>query len=540
MNSADQSPTAPDTSRVEVRTGTERAARPTDGAPQPGAPRLRVAPSPTGDPHVGTAYMALFNLAFARQQHGAFILRVEDTDRSRYRADSEAQLYDTLDWLGLSWDEGPDKGGEFAPYRQSERLATYRPYVEKLLAEGHAYHCWCSPDRLAQMRAEQQAAKTANTGYDGLCYGKTREQRAELPGFQETPVVRMRIPQAAADVPTSFQDLIRGEVNAPRPDDQVILKADGFPTYHLAVVVDDHEMGITHVVRGEEWISSTPKHLLLYRWLGLTPPAFAHMPLLRNPDKSKISKRKNPAARLTWFREQGYLPEALVNFLALLGYPPAQDADGKDVEMFGFEEFSRDFDWAKVNPVGPIFDLGKLDWLNGGYIRALAPEQLASRLLPYLQADGLFGDNPSLGELARLRSLTALIQPRLVKLSDAPEQLRPFFTADQALTIDDDARATLTQDAPRVLDAAIAALTALPDDAGADLGDVAGSWTHDRIEAALREALVDGLGLKPKFAFGPVRVALSGRRVSPPLFESMEVLGRHSTLARLGALRASL
>lgn len=550
MNSADQSPTTPPPSappgppaaaaRVEVRDGGDRP-RGTDGTPRPGAPRLRVAPSPTGDPHVGTAYMALFNLAFARQHHGAFVLRVEDTDRARFRADSEAQLYDTLDWLGLGWDEGPDKGGPYAPYRQSERLATYRPYVDRLLADGHAYYCWCSAERLAEMRAEQQRSKAAVTGYDGLCHGKTREQRAALPGFQETPVVRMRIP---ADPPLTFPDLIRGEVSAPPPDDQVILKADGFPTYHLAVVVDDHEMGITHVVRGEEWISSTPKHLLLYRWLGLTPPQFAHMPLLRNADRSKISKRKNPAARLTWFREQGYLPEALLNFLALLGYPPAQDADGKDLEVFDFAQFSRNFDWAKINPVGPIFDLAKLDWLNGVYLRELAPEELASRLVPYLQADGLFGPNPTLGELARLRSLASLIQPRLVTLSAAPDQLRPFFTADADLVVEDDARAALSgkgaPDPGPVLDAAIAALEALPDDAGLDLGDVGGSWTHDRIEAALRGALVEGLGYKPKFAFGPVRVAVSGRRVSPPLFESMEVLGRPSTLGRLRALRASL
>ncbi|WP_219107286.1 glutamate--tRNA ligase [Austwickia sp. TVS 96-490-7B] len=506
----------------------------------PVVPRLRVAPSPTGDPHVGTAYMALFNLAFARQQQGVFLLRVEDTDRTRFRADSEQQLYDTLSWLGLDWDEGPDRGGPFAPYRQSERLTTYQPYVEKLIAQGHAYHCWCSPERLSAMREEQQRSKSPVTGYDRLCYGMTREERATLPGFQETPVVRMLIPD---EVPLTFTDLIRGTVQAPRPDDQVILKADGFPTYHLAVVVDDHEMGVTHVVRGEEWISSTPKHLLLYRWLGLTPPVFAHMPLLRNTDKSKISKRKNPAARLTWFRERGYLPEALVNFLALLAYPPAKDADGKDVEIFSLDEFSRDFDWSKVNPVGPIFDLGKLDWLNGMYVRDLSVEELTARLIPYLQADGLFGPSPSLGEVARLKSLAALIQPRLVTLADAPDQLRPFFVPDADLVVEDDARASLTAknapDPAGVLDAAIEALTALPDDENVDLGQVQGSWTHDRIEETLRAALVTGLGLKPKFAFGPLRVAVSGRRVSPPLFESMEVLGRGATLRRLQALRTT-
>jgi glutamyl-tRNA synthetase len=278
--------------------------------------RVRVAPSPTGDPHVGTAYMSLFNLAFARQQGGEFVLRVEDTDRARFREDSEQQVYDTLRWLGLDWDEGPDRGGPYAPYRQSERLETYRPHVERLLADGHAYHCWCTPARLQEMREEQQKRKVP-TGYDRLCLGKTFEERSALPGCSDAAVVRMLVPD---DAPLTFVDLIRGEVAAPRPDDQVLLKADGFPTYHLAVVVDDHLMEITHVVRGEEWISSTPKHLLLFDWLGWDRPQFAHMPLLRNVDKSKISKRKNPAARLTWFVEQGYLPEALLNFLGLLGY----------------------------------------------------------------------------------------------------------------------------------------------------------------------------------------------------------------------------
>ena len=319
---------------------TDAASAPVPTTPStPGAPRLRIAPSPTGDPHVGTAYMALFNRAYARQQGGKFLLRIEDTDRARFREDSEQQLYDTLHWLDLNWDEGPDVGGPHAPYRQSERLDTYRPYVEKLLADGNAYHCWCSPQRLAEMRERQQKLKQP-TGYDRTCLGKTREERAQEPGFQETPVVRMRIPD---DAPTSFEDLIRGTVSAPRPDDQVILKTDGFPTYHLAVVVDDHEMGITHVVRGEEWISSTPKHVLLHRWLGLTPPVFAHMPLLRDTDRSKISKRRNPAARLTWFREEGYLPEAVVNFLALLAYPPAKNAEGEDVEQFTFDEFVERF-----------------------------------------------------------------------------------------------------------------------------------------------------------------------------------------------------
>ncbi|MFZ1384691.1 MAG: glutamate--tRNA ligase [Propionicimonas sp.] len=482
-------------------------------------PRLRVAPSPTGDPHVGTAYMSLFNLAFARASGGAFVLRIEDTDRARYVADSERQIYQTLHWLGLDWDEGPDIGGPYAPYRQSERLDTYRPFVQRLLDEGHAYYCWCSTERLAALRAEQQAAKQSVTGYDRLCVGLTREQRAVLPGFSDVPVVRMLIPD---DVPLTFTDLIRGEVSAPGPDDQVILKADGFPTYHLAVVVDDHLMGITHVVRGEEWISSTPKHLLLYRWLGLEPPAFAHMPLLRNTDKSKISKRKNPAARLTWFVEQGYLPEALRNFLQLLAYPPLDD----EHEVSSFEEFVAGFEWAKVNTVGPIFDLKKLDWLNGQYLRSLPVDELTDRIVEFAVREGQWSSVPDPADVALLRRAVPLVQERLVLLSEAVPKLAYLFTADADVKVDPEALARIA-DASSVVAAAVEALSEV------------GEWNHLAIQEALRQALVEGLGLKPKFAFAPVRLAITGSTVSPPLFESMELLGRASSLARLEQIRES-
>ena len=430
--------------------------------------------------------MSLFNLAFVRQQGGRFVLRIEDTDQARFREDSEKQVFDTLRWLGLTWDEGPDVGGPCAPYRQSERLATYKPYVDRLLAEGKAYRCWCSPERLATMRDEQQRAKRP-TGYDRLCLGRSEEERRALPGFSQTSVVRMLVPD---DAPLEFDDLIRGRVSAPRPDDQVIIKADGFPTYHLAVVVDDIAMGITHVVRGEEWISSTPKHVLLYRWLGVEPPRFAHMPLLRNPDKSKISKRKNPAARLTWFQEQGYLPEALVNFLALLAYPPAEGAEGEDVEVFTFEEFSARFDWTEVNPVGPIFDLRKLDWLNGVYLRALDLDDLTARLLPFLQGAGVLGENPSLGELARLRRVAALIQTRIAHLTEAADLVGPFYVDDEAVDVADDARTSLGDDAPQVLDTAIDALAVLPE---------------DRSGLARLRVLVDGRRRRGRPAGGPGR-----------------------------------
>jgi glutamyl-tRNA synthetase len=458
--------------------------------------------------------MSLFNLAYARKTGGQFVLRIEDTDRARFQADSEQQIFSTLKWLGLGWDEGPDVGGPFAPYRQSERLDTYRPFVDQLVAAGHAYYCWCTPQRLAELRAEQERSKQAVTGYDRLCLGKTREERAALPGFSEHPVVRMLIPQ---DVPLTFRDLVRGEIKTPRPDDQVILKADGFPTYHLAVVVDDHLMGITHVVRGEEWISSTPKHILLYQWLGWELPEFAHMPLLRNADKSKISKRKNPAARLLWFREQGYLPEALRNFLQLMGYPPADD----DHEVASFPEFVAGFDWTKVNTVGPVFDLKKLDWLNGHYIRSLDDDELAARIAEHLRYTGVWGESVPARYQEVLRAAVPIIKERLTTLDEAWPKLGFLLAEDAALPVEEEARAGLREDAQDVLAAAIAALESLTD------------WSTDAIHQGLQAALVDGLELKPRFAFAPVRVAITGQRVSPPLFESMEILGKESCLIRL-------
>jgi len=453
-----------------------------------GPVRVRVAPSPTGDPHVGTAYMSLFNLAFARQQGGQFLLRVEDTDRARFQADSEQQVYDTLHWLGLDWDEGPDKGGPYAPYRQSERLETYRPHVDRLLADGHAYLCWCSGARLTEMREDQQRRKLP-TGYDRRCVGLTREQRAELDGFSEQPVVRMLVPD---DPPLHFVDLIRGEVSAPRPDDQVLLKADGFPTYHLAVVVDDHLMGITHVVRGEEWISSTPKHLLLFDWLGWERPAFAHMPLLRNADKSKISKRKNPAARLTWFVEQGYLPEALLNFLGLLGYSVPGD---------------------------------KLAWLNGHYVRELSEQDFAARVLPFLQREGLVADPPSADEVALLAAMVPAVQTRVTLLSELAPLVAFLFVPEDDFAVEPAAaaKALVPASAP-VLTAAADALEGVTD------------WTAEHVQAAVDGALLEGgLGLKRNKAYLPLRAAVCGRSVAPPLDASLALLGRDRALRRLRA-----
>jgi glutamyl-tRNA synthetase len=470
--------------------------------------RVRVAPSPTGDPHVGTAYAALFNLAFARKHRGRFVLRIEDTDRSRYAEGSEEQIFSVLRWLSLDWDEGPDVGGPHAPYRQSERLDSYRSAADRLLEQGNAYRCWCSADRLARMRQEQQKAKKA-TGYDRLCYGKTEQERAKLPGFTSEAVVRMLIPE---DPPLSFVDLIRGETRAPRPDDQVILKADGFPTYHLAVVVDDHSMEISHVIRGEEWISSTPKHLLLYDWLGWQRPEYGHFPLLRNPDHSKISKRKNPAARLRWFQEQGYLPAALVNFLALMGYSMP---DGR--EVFSFAEMVEAFSLSRVNAVGPVFDLDKLDWLNGVYLRALSDKEFLRVAEPFLPA-GVSADD--------LHWVLTAVQERTKRLAELPEQLD--WLAGEVAAPTSELTSQLDQAAAAdVLDAVAATL------------DTVAPFEPDPIEEALNRLCAER-GINRRRMFMTVRVAVTGKRISPPLDETIAALGRARAVNRLRSAASKL
>jgi glutamyl-tRNA synthetase len=465
--------------------------------------RVRVAPSPTGDPHVGTAYMSLFNLAFARQQGGAFILRIEDTDRGRYVDSSERQIFDSLRWLGLDWDEGPDKGGPFGPYRQSERVPIYQRYARQLLEAGHAYECWCSPERLAAMRAEQQRRKLP-TGYDRLCLGKTRAERAREPGFTEHSVIRMLIPEHP---PLEFFDLIRGPIKAPMPDDQVILKADGFPTYHLAVVVDDHLQEISHVTRGEEWISSTPKQLLLYQWLGWPAPQWAHFPLLRNPDHTKISKRRNPAARLLWFREQGFLPEALLNFLALMGWSMP---DGR--EKFTFDDLVEHFAWDRFSPVGPVFDLAKLEWLDGKYIEELPEDELLRRARPLL---------PGPDQERALAVLAPELKTRLKKLSEIGDQVDYLYVGE----LDLDRQLLLKQGLDA--DGALQALTVAQ-----HLARTVEPFEPAALEAAFT-AERERREWKARAFFMTLRVALTGKTVTPPLFAVMAALGRERTLARL-------
>jgi glutamyl-tRNA synthetase len=466
--------------------------------------RVRIAPSPTGDPHVGTAYVALFNAALARQRGGKFVLRIEDTDRGRYVADSENQILDTLHWLGLNWDEGPDVGGPHAPYRQSERLPLYETAALRLFELGLAYHCWCAPDRLEEMRAEQMRHKQP-PGYDRLCLGKTRDERALLPGYSKQPVLRLRVPDH--DVPTTFDDLIRGQTNAPMPDDQIILKRDGYPTYHLAVVVDDHEMGITHVLRAEEWISSMPKQLLLYRFLDWQAPKFAHLPLLRNPDRSKISKRKNPAARLLWFREEGFLPEALVNFLALQGWSMP---DGR--EIFSFDDIVANFDVERFSPVGPIFDVDKLDWMNGQYIAALDDDEFLRRAAPFL---------PGPGQEESLRILAPHLKTRVKRLKEVCDQVDFLYSGK--LDLDRQMLAGQGGTSPTAADSLLAAeavLTRLDD------------FSTDAVKAAL-EVEQARREWKPKPFFMPIRVAISDKTHTPPLFPMLAALGKPRSLTRL-------
>ncbi len=361
--------------------------------------RVRVAPSPTGRPHVGTAYIALFNYAFAQHENGEFILRIEDTDRERSTRESEEEIIRALRWLGLDWDEGPDVDGPRGPYRQSERFDTYAAHAQTLLDTGHAYRCFCTPERLKKLREQQQKEK-GFVGYDGKCRDLSEEEVQKKLDEDVPHTIRLKTPNEGE---TSFTDRIRDEITIPNNeiDDQVLIKSDGFPTYHLANVVDDHLMDISHVVRAEEWISSTPKHTLLYDAFDWDMPVFIHLPLLRNKDKTKISKRKNPVS-LDYYREKGYLQEALLNFLALMGYSLEEDR-----EVFSIDEMIDEFTWDRVKTSGPVFDTEKLDWINGEYIRELEPSELLERILaePYTEHTDV--------DAQKLLGIVELIQERI-------------------------------------------------------------------------------------------------------------------------------
>jgi glutamyl-tRNA synthetase len=492
--------------------------------PVPRSPvRVRIAPSPTGDPHVGTAYIGLFNAAFARHHGGQFILRIEDTDQKRSTLASEEAIYRSLKWVGLQWDEGPDIGGAFGPYRQSERSAIYQGHTQQLLDRGMAYRCFCTAERLDQVRAEQRAAKQ-NPGYDGHCRDVPPAESQVRAQAGETHVVRLRM---ATDGESVVPDALRGDVVYDNRliDDQVLLKSDGLPTYHLANVVDDHLMQITHVIRAEEWINSTPKHLALYQAFGWEPPVFVHMPLLRNADKSKISKRKNPTS-LEYYQRAGILPEAMLNFLMLMGYS-RKDAAGLDVEKFTFAEFTADLDLTRVSLGGPVFDLKKLDWLNGLYLRAMTPEQLADRAIAFLREDDRHGP------------IAQLVQERVTSLGDFLPHVENFYTGVREYGLN--ARYLLvgaTSRKKNALKLGRVASQRFLEDCIARLEGLT-AWTHEAIETDLRAA-VEAVGVQVGDGLMTVRVAVTGRPAAPPLFETVQVLGRSVVLVRLRHAAATL
>ncbi|HEX6590783.1 MAG TPA: glutamate--tRNA ligase [Moraxellaceae bacterium] len=463
--------------------------------------RTRIAPSPTGDPHVGTAFIALFNVCFARQHGGEFILRIEDTDQVRSTRESEEQILSALKWMGLEWQEGPDVGGPHAPYRQSERSAIYHEHAQVLLDRGHAFHCFCSAERLDRLRAEQMAAKQ-NPGYDGHCMSLDKAEVDQRLAAGEPAVIRMKVPREGTCV---IPDLLRGDIEIPwsEVDMQVLMKADGLPTYHLANVVDDHLMEITHVIRGEEWISSTPKHVLLYKLFGWEQPVFCHMPLLRNPDKSKLSKRKNPTS-ITYYERMGFLPEALLNYLGRMGWSMPDER-----EKFTLDEMVANFDIKRVSLGGPIFDVEKLSWLNSVWLREMSVPQL-------MQAFQKWAVNPDY-----LSRVVAQIQPRIQTLSDAAGWAAFFFSGTVPVTPESFVHKKLTPDeVRRILQITLWEFDALR------------VWNHDSI-AALLTRVSEALGFKMRDFMFPIFVAISGSASSTPVMEAMNILGADMTRFRL-------
>lgn len=471
--------------------------------------RTRIAPSPTGDPHVGTAYVALFNYAFAKRSGGEFILRIEDTDRERSTLESEAVILDALRWLGLTWDEGPDVGGPHGPYRQSERGEIYAQHVEQLLRRGHAFRCFCTPERLEALRADQRA-QGLPLGYDGHCLTLSPEESARKAADGVAYVVRLKVPREGQCI---VHDRLRGEIvfDWAQVDMQVLLKADGMPTYHLANVVDDHLMGITHILRGEEWIPSAPKHVLLYDAFGWEQPELIHLPLLRNPDRSKLSKRKNPISIL-FYERMGYLPEALLNYLGLMAWSMPGDQD-----KFSLQQMVEVFDVDRISLGGPVFDLAKLDYLNGRWIREdLDLAQYAERIRQWAL-------NP-----AYLMAIAPLTQQRVERLSDLAGLTAFFFRG----LIDPAAEALAAgkldaEGVRRVLDALVARF------------DKVTVWNRETVDVVLR-AVAAEQGVKMKDMMKPVYVAITGSPSGVPLFDAMAILGKDLCRARLRQAREAL
>ncbi len=483
--------------------------------------RVRFCPSPTGSPHVGLARTALFNWAFARHHGGTFVFRIEDTDAARDSQESYDTLLEVMRWLGFDWDEGPEVGGDHGPYRQSERYDIYADVAARLLVAGRAYHCYCSAEELDE-RNQKARAEGRAPGYDGHCRALTAEQVAAYEAEGRKPALRFRMPDRAV----TFTDLVRGDItfqpeNVP---DYVLVRANGHPLYTLVNPVDDALMEITHVLRGEDLLSSTPRQIALYdalREVGVTDreaPAFGHLPYVMGQGNKKLSKR-DPEANLLGYRDRGFLPEGLLNYLALLGWAIAEDRD-----IFSMDEMVAAFQLERVNPNPARFDLKKAEAINATHLRALSIPDLTERMIPYLQTAGVLPERVTAEQRELLEKAAPLVNERMTTLGESVDMLG-FLFVDEATFEHDPA------DAAKLLDESGRGVVKAAHDALAELT----TWDTAAIEEALRTALVEGLGLKPRNAFGPVRVAITGRKVSPPLFESLELLGRERSLQRLAS-----
>ena len=476
--------------------------------------KVRFAPSPTGDLHVGNIRTALFDWAYARHTGGTFLFRIEDTDTTRVTDEYIQAAIDTLKWLGLNWDEGPEVGGDNGPYLQSQRLHIYAEWAQKFLDQKDAYHCYCTPAELEATREAQRAANVA-PGYDGKCRNLTAEQIATYKAEGREAVVRMRMPDGS----TTFVDEIRGEVSFDHKfvPDFVLVRADGSPLYTLAVAVDDVLMKVTHVLRGEDLLSSTPRQIRVYQAMGVKTedyPVFAHLPFVMGQDNAKLSKR-NGEVSIAWYREQGYLPEAICNYLALLGWSP-----GDDRENITMKELCELFTVEKVHSSPARFDMKKLEAINGDKIRALTIDEFLKWSLPFLTKAGIITGTDS--EIALVKSALPIIQERIIKLDEVPQMLKFLFVKEFAVEVESVSKITdsVSKD---ILKRSLKELEPLS------------SWTHENIEAALRASLIEEMGLKPRIAFTAVRIATTGSTISPPLFESMELLGKDASLARIAA-----
>jgi glutamyl-tRNA synthetase len=476
--------------------------------------KVRFAPSPTGDLHVGNIRTALFDWAYARHTGGTFLFRIEDTDTTRVTDEYIQAAIDTLKWLGLNWDEGPEVGGDNGPYLQSQRLGIYAEWAQKFLDQKDAYHCYCSAEELEAVREAQRAANVA-PGYNGHCRDLTADQIAGYKGEGRLPVVRMRMPDGG----TTFNDLIRGDVSFDHKfvPDFVLVRGDGSPLYTLAVAVDDVLMKVTHVLRGEDLLSSTPRQIRVYQAMGLALedyPVFAHLPFVMGQDNAKLSKR-NGEVSIAWYRDKGFLPEAICNYLALLGWSP-----GDDRENVTMKELTELFTVEKVHSSPARFDMKKLEAINGDKIRALTIDEFLDWSLPFLTKAGVVSG--SADEIALVKLALPLIQERIIMLSEVPAMLKFLFVKNFA--VEAESVAKITDDASKqVLERSLKELEPLA------------TWTHESIEAALRSSLIEEMGLKPRIAFGAVRIATTGSTISPPLFESMELLGKEASLARIRA-----